>query len=166
VTDDALTIVATDPLIVTAGKAALRAVNTRAAAEAAERASAVGEAGGEASAEKSAAGQATAGAAADGAAADGAAADGAAADGGDISAAEAGDVAAASTVIRGDDVYAAGLANVWLELRKTLNKLADPTSGRQVKVAVRPPAEAGPAEIDPREVAEGGKPDNPEAAAS
>jgi ATP-dependent Clp protease ATP-binding subunit ClpA len=151
VTDDALTIVATDPLIVAAGKAALRGVNTRAAAAAAARASAAGEAAGEASAEKAAADKA---------------ADGGTADGGDTAAAEAGDVAATSTVIRGDDVHAAGLANVWLELRKTLNKLADPTSGRQVKLAARLPAGAGPAEIDPSEVAEEGKPDNPEAAAS
>jgi hypothetical protein len=43
---------------------------------------------------------------------------------------------AATTVIRGDLPAAAGLAKVWLELRKTLATLAETTP---VKLAVKPP---------------------------
>ena len=66
---------------------------------------------------------------------------------------------ATSTVIRGDNPHAAGLADVWLELRKTLNTLADPAAGRRVKIAVRAPGtRRGPAEgIDPEEPGEPGE---------
>jgi len=46
------------------------------------------------------------------------------------------------TVIRGDHPAAGNLANVWLELRRTLAALAgdsDPEPGLRVKVAVKPP---------------------------
>jgi hypothetical protein len=72
---------------------------------------------------------------------------------------------AASGVIRGDNPHAAGLANVWLELRTTLSTLADPAAQtRRVRLAVKPPANpesAGPAEgTDPED------PDAPAAAGS
>jgi hypothetical protein len=141
VTDETLTIVATDPVIVEAGREALRAVHARAA---------------------SAPGGAAAGGASPGTDTAGAAGDGedsaAAAAGEDAPGAEAGGTTATGTVIRGDHPYAAGLANVWLELRKTLNTIADPaTRARRVKVAVGPPAEPSPAEP-----AEEGKPDEPD----
>jgi ATP-dependent Clp protease ATP-binding subunit ClpC len=100
VSDEALHITLTDPLIVEAGKEALRAVNARAATEwaAAATAEAAGEAG---SAEPP----------------------------------------AATTEIRGGLPEAAGLAKVWLELRKTLTTLAETTP---VKVAIKLP-EDGPA---------------------
>ena len=86
VTDGLLTIVATDPVIVAAGREALRAVN---AADAR-----VAPAGGDeelsASADDKESGRAS-----------------------------------TATVIRGDHSAAAGLAQVWLELRKTLTTLAD-----------------------------------------
>jgi ATP-dependent Clp protease ATP-binding subunit ClpC len=113
VTDEILTVVLTDPVIVEAGKEALRAVDARAAA-AAKRATpeGAGEPG-------------TGGEGAD-----------------EEPSGEAAESASATTkVIRGDLPLAAGLANVWLELRKTLNTIADPAAGRPVKIAVRPPAE-------------------------
>ena len=120
VTDEILTIVATDPVIVEAGKEALRAVNARAAAAAQ-------------SAGKASPGEETAGEEAPGE--------------------EAGDKSATTTVIRGDNPHAAGLAKVWLELRKTLNTLADPSAQtRRVAVAVRPPdnPESRPRRTGPR----------------
>jgi len=120
VTDETLTIVLTDPVIVEAGQEALRAVNARAAAA---------ESADEASPGKEPAGKETPGE-------------------------EAGDKSAAATVIQGDSPHTAGLANVWLELRQTLNTLADPSARpRRVRIAVRPPGE----EIEP---------DEPEAATS
>jgi ATP-dependent Clp protease ATP-binding subunit ClpA len=115
VTDEILTIVLTDPVIVEAGKEALRAVNARAAA------GAEGEGG------------------------------------------EGGEGASAtSTVIRGDNPLAVGLAAVWLELRKTLTTLADPPAQtRSVKLAVRLPSAFDPAEpgerSEPGEAGEAGE---------
>jgi len=58
--------------------------------------------------------------------------------------------AAAANVIRGDLPAAAGLANVWLELRKTLAALADPAPpvGKATRLAARP-ASADPLAADP-----------------
>ena len=125
VTDEILTIVLTDPVIVEAGQQALRAVNARAAAAA--KSATQEDAGGEGAADEPS---------------------------GD----EAESASATSTVIRGDNLYAAGLADVWLELRKTLNTLADPAGGRRVKIAERPPETSAPAEtIDPEEPGEPGE---------
>jgi ATP-dependent Clp protease ATP-binding subunit ClpA len=104
VSDEMLTIVLTDPVIVEAGKEALRAVNARKAAE------------------KSATGAAAAAQAGDLAAAQTAPGEDPAA--GDANG-ESGAASVAASVIRGDHPAAAGLANVWLELRKTLTRLAD-----------------------------------------
>jgi hypothetical protein len=113
VTDEILTIVATDPIIVEAGREALRAVNARAAAAARSE---DGETAGEGSSGEE----------------------------------DAGEKSTTATVIRGDLPAAAGLADVWLQLRKTLNTLADPSArARQVKIAVKPPGSpesAGPTE--------------------
>ena len=103
VSDEMLTVVLTDPVIVEAGKEALRTLNARkAAAEQAATEQADDSAGDSAgdSAETPAA-QATDG--------------------------DAGAASVAASVIRGDHPAAAGLANVWLELRKTLAFLADTT---------------------------------------
>jgi ATP-dependent Clp protease ATP-binding subunit ClpC len=147
VSDEMLTIVLTDPVIVEAGKEALRTLNARkAAAEkaAAERSAAIAEAAAagklEATTEMSAGTtQDQIQAALDQAAADPAAAAqaggrtaAAAGPAAETSAAEAGHVGSGtasvtSNVIRGDHPAAAGLANVWLELRKTLTFLADTT---------------------------------------
>jgi ATP-dependent Clp protease ATP-binding subunit ClpC len=104
VTDEALTIVATDPVIVRAGREALDAVNARTARE--------------------------------------------------ESGAEEGATPVAAMEIRGDDPLAAGLADVWLELQKTLATLTDP---RRTRFTVRRPGDAGPPLP-----AEEGKPDDPE----
>jgi ATP-dependent Clp protease ATP-binding subunit ClpC len=130
VTDEILTVVLTDPVIVEAGKEALRAANARAAA-AAKRATPEG-AGEEASGGEGA---------------------------GEEAPGEAAESASATTkVIRGDLPLAAGLANVWLELRKTLDTIADPAAGRRVSIAVRPPATTDPADptedTDPGETGE------------
>jgi ATP-dependent Clp protease ATP-binding subunit ClpC len=112
VSDQALHLVLTDPVIVEAGKEALRAVNAEAARAAA---AAAGEAGAnETGANET--GGATTGAETD----------------------AEGDADAATGVIRGDHPAAAGLANVWKELRKTLATLATVSSatGRETKVAV------------------------------
>jgi hypothetical protein len=137
VTDEILTIVLTDPVIVEAGKEALRAVNARAAAGAKRSAGegtggtgAAGGASGEGPAGTGLAGEELAGAGPSGKEAEGA--------------------SATSTVIRGDNPHAVGLALVWVELRNTLNTLADPLAqSRSVKFAEGPPrvSEAGkPAE--------------------
>jgi ATP-dependent Clp protease ATP-binding subunit ClpC len=137
VTDETLTIVATDPVIVEAGKKALRAVHERAAATTARSA-------GTAAPEEEATGEVTAGEEATGE--------------------EAGAESVTATVIRGDTRYAGGLANVWLELRKTLDTLADPVAhARRVKIAVAPPDIPRAA---PGEEGEPGGPDEPEAATS
>jgi ATP-dependent Clp protease ATP-binding subunit ClpC len=129
VTDEILTIVATDPVIVEAGKEALRAVNARAAAavQSAGKASPGGETAGE-----------------------------------EAPGEEAGGRSATTTVIRGDNPHAAGLAKVWLELRKTLNTLADPSAPtRRVAVAVSPPEYPEPTEENGSE-----EPDEPQSASS
>jgi ATP-dependent Clp protease ATP-binding subunit ClpC len=132
VTDEILTIVLTDPVIVEAGKEALRAANARAAA-AAKRATPEG--AGEPGTGEEASGEEDAVEEPSGEAAESA--------------------SATSKVIRGDLPLAAGLANVWLELRKTLNTIADPAAGRPVKIAVRPPTTTDPTEdTDPAEPGE------------
>jgi ATP-dependent Clp protease ATP-binding subunit ClpC len=145
VSDEALHITLTDPLIVEAAQEALRAVNAR-AATAAE------------SAAKAAQGEETAGEAAP--------TGEPAAEPAPAETAPAGEPAdtPAPTVIRGDNPHAAGLANVWLELRQTLNTLADPTSQtRRVRIAARPPAGAPapseqPEQTNPDKPAEGTDP--------
>jgi ATP-dependent Clp protease ATP-binding subunit ClpA len=132
VTDEILTLVLTDPVIVEAGKEALRAVNARAAATA-----------------KSA---------------DEDASDAEGADE-DASGEEAESTSATSKVIRGDNPYATNLANVWLELRKTLNTLADPAAGTpRARIALKPPGTTDPAE--PTDENEPEEPDAPAAATS
>jgi Clp amino terminal domain, pathogenicity island component len=152
VTGETLTIVATDPVIVEAGKEALRAVNARAA-----------------STPGGAAGQSSPGAETAGGADEGEDVATAAA-GVDSPGTEAGTATgratATSTVIRGDNPHAAGLANVWLELRETLTTLADPARpARRTKIAVPLHAKPSPADIA-RPVgpspAEAGKPEEPE----
>jgi ATP-dependent Clp protease ATP-binding subunit ClpC len=81
VADETLTVVIVDPVLVAAGKAALKAVNASAQPDGQDKA-------------------------------------------GGISEAEAGD-SATTSVIRGDHPAAASLAAVWLELRKSLAKIAD-----------------------------------------
>ena len=101
VTDERLTIEATDPVIIEAGNKALNAVNARAAA-AAKRAAAQGE-GGDVKPSRRPRPRTRAGRG------------------------EGEGESATSRVIRGDNPHAAGLASVWLELRKTLDNLVDPT---------------------------------------
>ena len=137
VSDEMLTIVLTDPVIVEAGKEALRTLNARkAAAEKAaaergvgsnqayiqaelDRAAAAGQAGDLAAAAETSTAMASA---AGDSAAEGSAAEGSAAEAEHV---DSGTASVTSTVIRGDHPAAAGLANVWLELRKTLAFLAD-----------------------------------------
>jgi ATP-dependent Clp protease ATP-binding subunit ClpA len=137
VSDEMLTIVLTDPVIVEAGKEALRTLNARKAA--AEKAAAERGAGGDqgyiqAQLDNPGAGAAAGGAAAaqagdlaaatEGSAAEASVAEGPAAEAEHV---DSGTASVTSTVIRGDYPAAAGLANVWLELRKTLTFLADTT---------------------------------------
>jgi ATP-dependent Clp protease ATP-binding subunit ClpC len=137
VTGETLTIVATDPVIVEAGKEALRAVNARAAAAAQSAGKA--SPGEEAAVEDS--------------------------PGEDSPGEEAGGKSATATVIRGDHPHAAGLAKVWLELRETLNTLADPSPrSRRVAVAVSPPDSPESAESTGENGP--GEPDKPQAASS
>jgi ATP-dependent Clp protease ATP-binding subunit ClpC len=105
VSDEILTIVLTDPVIVAAGKAALRGVNANAAALASEKpaAEAAPPAAEEAGPVHEAAGPAG------------------------EAAGQPGETSVTSTVIKGDHWAAAGLADVWLELRKTLTALSDIT---------------------------------------
>jgi ATP-dependent Clp protease ATP-binding subunit ClpA len=137
VSDEMLHVVLTDPVIVAAGKEALRAVNARAAASAKKAAAegAGGEGAGEESADAGSSGE------------------------------EAESASATSNVIRGDLPAAAGLADVWLDLHTTLEIIAAPTAGRTAKRArkVRPGELGTPepaAESNPDE------PDEPEAANS
>lgn len=116
VSDEMLHVVFTDPVIVEAGKEALRAVNSRvaaAAAAAAAKKAASEDAGGEGAGEE---------AASEEAAGEEAAGEGA---------------SATSTVIRGDLPQAAGLAHVWLDLHLALEIIASPAGGRTVKRARR-----------------------------
>jgi len=112
VSDEMLHVVLTDPVIVAAGKEALRAVNARAAATA-KKAAAEG-AGGEGAGEEFSDGES--------------------------SGEEAESASATSNVIRGDLPAAAGLADVWLDLHTTLEIIAAPTAGRTARRArkVRP----------------------------
>jgi ATP-dependent Clp protease ATP-binding subunit ClpC len=106
VSDEMLTIVLTDPVIVEAGKEALRTMNARKAAAAkaaAERGAAAAAQAGDLAATTS---EIPAAGVADG---------------------DSGDASVSASVIRGDHPAAAGLANVWLELRKTLTFLAETT---------------------------------------
>jgi ATP-dependent Clp protease ATP-binding subunit ClpC len=147
VSDEMLHVVFTDPVMVEAGKEALRAVNSRvaAAADAAAAAAAAAakkagseDAGGE-GAGKDAAGEEAAGEDAAGERA-----------------------SATSTVIRGDLPQAAGLADVWLDLHLALEIIASPAGGRTVKRARRARAgEFGTAEPTAESTAES-KPDEPD----
>ena len=96
VSDEILTIVLTDPVIVEAGKEALRVVNAR---EAAVRRADEGEP----------------------------------AEGAQSPAEESATSSASGHVIRGDHPAAAGLADVWLDLRKTLATLAGATPPPRVR---------------------------------
>jgi hypothetical protein len=121
-------------VIAASGKEALRAVNARAAA--AKSATAVETAG-----DAAPAGETTAG---------------------DSPAQEPGD-STATTVIRGDNPHAAGLANVWLELRKTLTTLTNPAAQtHRMKVAlaehVRAEQPDQPEQAGPQEPGEGTQP--------
>jgi ATP-dependent Clp protease ATP-binding subunit ClpA len=118
VSDEMLHVVLTDPVIVEAGKEALRAVHSRAAA----------------AAEAAAAAAATA--AAKGAAAEGGGGEGVSeeAAGGE----PAGEGASATrSVIRGDLPEAAGLADVWLDLQLALEIIAAPEAARPARRARR-----------------------------
>jgi ATP-dependent Clp protease ATP-binding subunit ClpC len=144
VTDEILTVVLTDPVIVEAGKEALRAVNARAAARAG---SAAGEGASDAGASGEPAGAGLAGAGLAGGglggtplAGTGPSGEGASGEGASGEGASREEASATSTVIRGDNPNAVGLAAVWLELRNTLNTLANPLAGtRSVKLAEGPP---------------------------
>jgi len=135
VSDETLTIVLTDPVIVQAGREALRAVNARKAAAqqaAAEMAAAEGTAQVAEVAEVDSGG-------------------------------DSGSESVTASVIRGDHPSAAGLANVWLELRKTLTALADtsPRASRRVRVAAAPPE--NPEDKPAAEPADNPEADNPAA---
>lgn len=118
VSDEMLTIVLTDPVIVEAGKEALRTLNARKAA--AEKAAAERAAAGQADDRSAAAETPIAGAPSV-----------------EAEHVDSGNASVTSTVIRGDHPAAAGLANVWLELRKTLTFLADTTPPAQRTRTVR-----------------------------
>jgi len=107
VSDEMLHLVLTDPVIVAAGKEALRAVNARAAAAAAKGAAGEG-AGGEGAAEA----PSTEESAGEGASVTG-------------------------NVIRGDLPVAAGLADVWVDLHTTLEIIAAPEARRTTRRARR-----------------------------
>ncbi len=72
-------------------------------------------------------------------------------------------------MIRGDNPLAAGLADVWLELHKTLTVLADPARARRVAIGVKPGDTTEFGEPESSGQVSANKPDNPdepEAAAS
>jgi ATP-dependent Clp protease ATP-binding subunit ClpC len=116
VTDEILTVVCTDPVLVAAGKNALRAVHARSATvPAAEGSAAEGPAGGSTGQEPA----------------------GRTAAAGQPSGEETGTASATATVIRGDLPDAIVLADVWLELRKALNAIADPIAHRRRVVRAR-----------------------------
>jgi ATP-dependent Clp protease ATP-binding subunit ClpA len=134
VTDEILTIVATDPVIVQAGKEALRAANARAAAAPQSK--------GNGPLDEESAGEETDG------------------------------KSATATVIRGDLPGAGGLAYVWLELRETLNTIADHSRARPVVRARKLRGTSDPAlqgtsdPADPAEETRPDEPDEPEASSS
>jgi len=135
VSDEMLTIVLTDPVIVEAGKEALRTLNARKAAAMAQ-ADDLAAAAETSAAETSAAETSTpAGSAVE------------------ADHEDAGAASVTSTVIRGDHPAAAGLANVWLELRKTLAFLADTTPPARRTRIVRTTASSkfGSTRTDPAE---------------
>ena len=101
VSDEMLHVVLTDPVIVEAGKEALRAVHSRAAAAAAAKKAASEDAGGEGAGEEAATEEAAGKDAGKGA-------------------------SVTSSVIRGDLPEAAGLADVWLDLQLALEIIAAP----------------------------------------
>jgi ATP-dependent Clp protease ATP-binding subunit ClpC len=160
VSDEMLHVVLTDPVIVEAGKEALRAINSRAAAAAARKAAAEAEgAAGEGAAGEGAAGQGRRAPDEESAGGESASARSA----GEESAGEG--ASATSTVIRGDLPLAAGLADVWLALHVTLEMIAAPAEGRTVKRARRVrPGEFGTA--DPTAESEPDDPDEPRAGTS
>ena len=143
VSDEMLHVTLTDPVIVEAGKEALRAVNARAAAAA--KGAAPGGAGGEGAGEEPSNEEPGGGETADG---------------------EAESASATRNVIRGDLPLAAGLADVWLELHRSLEIIATPEAGRTARRARRArPGEFGtgaPAE----ETSPPAEPDEPQAATS
>jgi ATP-dependent Clp protease ATP-binding subunit ClpA len=165
VSDEILTIVATDPVIVAAGKEALRAVNERAAALAKAKSEA-GKATGEETTGKEITDEEIAGAGGNQAYIQ--AELDKFGDAGGKKFGDAGGKSTTMTVIRGDNPLAAGLADVWLELHRTLTTLTDPSRPRRVRIAMRHPdisepavpESAGPAEKRPD------NPDEPEAATS
>jgi ATP-dependent Clp protease ATP-binding subunit ClpA len=127
VSDEVLTIVLTDPVIVEAGKAALRTLNARKAA--AEQAAAERAAGSDQDDLQAQLDQAAEG--------------------------EPGAASVTSNVIRGDHPAAAGLANVWLELRKTLVFLTDTTPpGHRASRTVRATLKSGSARTSAAEPAD------------
>ena len=153
VTDEALTVVFTDPVIVQAGKDALRILNVRARAGAA--AAAAASVAPRSIVEESPSPEAAA-----------------EAPGGEAAGAEEGSGRpTAITTIGGDLPEAAGLADVWLELRKALNAIVVPQ--RRVRRVVRarkaedaPEAAEATETAAPAETAEDGERDAPEAASS
>ncbi len=185
VSDEILTIVLTDPVIVEAGKEALRTLNARKAAAEKAAGAAAGKAADTRSAaiaEAAAAGkletttgtsgsavqdqiQAALDQAAAGAVADAEAGNLTGAAQGSSAEAEhagSGTASVTSNVIRGDHPAAAGLANVWLELRKTLTFLADTTPPaprtRIVRATTSPKfGSARTSAADPAEEAEPGE---------
>jgi ATP-dependent Clp protease ATP-binding subunit ClpA len=137
VSDEKLTLTLTDSNIVEAGKEALRVVNARAAAVAAAKAVA-----------EVSTGEGSTGEEAE-----------------EPSGAASGGPRVEGTVIRGDLPEATGLADVWLELRKTLAAIINPEpQGRRVAVAVQPPGSTEAAE--PAADGESDDPEAPEAASS
>jgi hypothetical protein len=137
VSDEMLHVTLTDPVIVEAGKEALRAVNARAAAAA--KGAAPEGAGGEGAGEEPSNEEPASG--------------------------EAGSASATSNVIRGDLPLAAGLADVWLDLQLSLEIIAAPEAGRPVRRARRLRAgEFGTAPAE--ETSPPAEPDEPQAATS
>jgi len=108
VSDEVLHVILTDPVIVEAGKEALRAVHSRAAAAAAAKKAAAEDAGGDGAGEEAAGEEA--------------------ADRG---------ASVTSNVIRGDLPAAAGLADVWLDLQLALEIIAAPEAARPARRARR-----------------------------
>jgi Clp amino terminal domain, pathogenicity island component len=146
VSDEILTVVLTDPVIVEAGKEALRTLNARTAPAVAGQAEPVEAVAGQAEPPEAVAGQAEpAQSLAEGSPAQ-----------------EPGAASVTATVIRGDHPAAAGLANVWLELRKTLATLADttPPSAHPARHFRQP--RPGPAGATTEETTEETTPGNPE----
>jgi ATP-dependent Clp protease ATP-binding subunit ClpA len=171
VSDEILTIVATDPVIVAAGKEALRAVNERAAALAKAKSEA-GKATGEETTGKEITDEEIAGAGGNQAYIQ--AELDKFGDAGGKKFGDAGGKSTTTTVIRGDNPYAAGLADVWLDLHATLTMLTDPTRSRHVKIAREfrlgaestEPGSAAPESTGPAEENRPDEPDEPEAATS